>query len=374
MLNFLFLVIDPKVNLKNLKRIDWLSFLIILTISLIGLIFIFSTTYQPEAAFSSFLKKQCFGLVVGCGIYLFFSLIDYRILMAESFYGYAFLIALLIFTIIKGHVGMGARRWINLYFIKFQPSELVKILLPGFLTYYYSNETNIKNYKQMPLFLKLCSVIGITFLLILKQPDLGTAIIVLLTGVIMLWISGVAKKFFIISISFVLITSPIAWKFLKPYQKKRIEVFLGAGSSQKERYQIEQSKIAIGSGGLLGKGILKGSQNQLRFLPESRTDFIFAALCEEIGLLGALTVLLLYLLLFLRILLKILTLESFASKLLAIGLLTPIVLCTIININMVAGLLPIVGIPLPLMSYGLTSLWVTMASLGWINGIFVKEL
>lgn len=360
-------------NLKSIKRFDWLTFFIILTISLIGLLFVFSATYQPSIPFSTFFKKQISGLIIGLIIYFIFSILDYRVLCAESFYLYFPLIAILIFTIVKGHVGMGARRWIDLYFIKFQPSEIAKMLMPGFLTYYYLQVTNLKNQNTMTLFSKMVGMIILTFLLILKQPDLGTALVVLISGLIILWLTGVARKFFIISLVLGLICSPIAWKVLKPYQKKRIEVFLGAGSNQKERYQIEQSKIAIGSGGFLGKGILNGTQNQLQFLPESRTDFIFAVVCEETGIIGAFLLILLYIFLFCRILYKSLHLKNFSTKLLSVGLLTPIILCTIINITMVSGLLPIVGIPLPLLSYGLTSLWVTMATLGWINGIILKD-
>jgi rod shape determining protein RodA len=166
---------------------------------------------------------------------------------------------------------------------------------------------------------------------------------------------------------------PIIWSFvLREYQKNRIIVFFGQGNQKKEGYQIEQARIAIGSGGLWGKGLFNGTQNKLRFLPESRTDFIFAVLCEELGLCGALIIILCYLLLFLRSFLLITTLKDIYTQLFASGLLLPILLATIINISMVLGIVPIVGIPLPLMSYGLCNLWITIASFGAFQNIMLR--
>jgi len=170
------------------------------------------------------------------------------------------------------------------------------------------------------------------------------------------------------------VLTPISWKMLKPYQKKRVAVFLGYGESKKERYQIEQSQISIGSGGLLGKGILRGTQNRFSFLPERRTDFIFSVLCEELGFFGALLVILLYLLLFIRVFTIIMRIESPFIQLFAIGIVAHIFISAIINMFMVTGLLPIVGIPLPLMSYGLSNLWTTFISLGWLNSIKIQKL
>jgi len=198
---------------------------------------------------------------------------------------------------------------------------------------------------------------------------LGTAIIVFLSGVTLLWLAGIEKKFFIYSFVALLIFSPVALKSLKPYQRKRIEVFFGQGSKTKERYQIEQSKIAIGSGGISGKGICQGTQNRLNFLPESRTDFIFSVICEEWGILGALLILMLYIILFLRIGLIIFYLTNIFEKLLVTGIFLHIIYATIINLFMVTGLLPTVGIPLPFLSYGITNLWICYASIAWISNI-----
>jgi len=278
----------------------------------------------------------------------------------------------------NGWIALGAKRWISLYFFRFQPSELTKLFLPVFIAYYFCEQNQSvynQNTKQIkfknflfPLFILLLS-----FVLILKQPDLGTALIILLSGVIMFWFIGINKKFFIISISIIFLGAPFFWKALKPYQKQRILVLIGQGNNQKEGYQLEQSKIAIGSGGLTGKGLFKGTQNKLAFLPEDHTDFIFSVICEEWGFLGAILVLLLFSLLFIRIIFIILDLNNLFEQIIAIGLLSHIILSVCINIGMVTGILPIVGIPLPLFSYGITHLWITLASLGWLNNIAIRR-
>ncbi len=357
---------------RAINYIDWVSLFLILFLTGIGLAFVLSSTYAPEQPISTFFKKQLFGIISGLIIYLIFCFFDYRILCREGYTAYFIVLVLLLFTIIKGHVGMGAKRWMSIGLFKFQPSELVKLFFPAFVTTYYAHAT-LHHPPSIGFFTSLIALLLASTLLILKQPDLGTALIILFSGVIMLWIMGIGKKFFIYAALIFVGAAPITWHFLKPYQRKRIEVFLGGGDKQKERYQIEQSAIAIGSGGLFGKGFLKGTQNILRFLPESRTDFIFSVICEEWGFLGAILIIFLYAFLFLRIFAIIKAIPMFPAKLLAIGLFVHILLSTLINIMMVIGLLPIVGIPLPLISYGITNLWITFASLGWINGIFIRR-
>ncbi|MDR3549971.1 MAG: FtsW/RodA/SpoVE family cell cycle protein, partial [Candidatus Babeliales bacterium] len=222
-------------------------------------------------------------------------------------------------------------------------------------------------------FVPVLIILAISFVLILKQPDLGTALILAFSAAALLWLTGITRKFFVIGFLAVVLSAPVLWHVLKPYQKQRIAVFLGEGDVKKERYQLEQAKIAIGSGGLTGKGFLQGTQNKYLFLPESRTDFIFAVLCEETGFVGALILLFLYLLLFLRFFMVIISINIPFVQLLATGIIIHIVISTLINIGMVLGLLPVVGIPLPLMSYGVSNLWITFASLGWFNGIAMRR-
>lgn len=362
----------PLIDRRYIRYFDWMSFILMVMLSCIGLAFVFSATYQPEQPYSLFFKKQLLGMGLGLCIYLFFCLMDYRRLCRIGYFLYFATIALLLITMIKGHIGMGAQRWISVGLFKFQPSELAKLFLPAFIAHYFEteNEAGFYTFRQ---FIPVLAMLGLSTLLVLKQPDLGTAIIILTTGAVLIWLAGMPRRFFILAGLLFVVTTPLLWKSLKEYQKKRVLVFLGYGDTRKERYQIEQSKIAIGSGGLAGKGFLRGTQNKYLFLPESRTDFIFSVAAEEWGFIGTMTIIVLYLLLFLRLLMVITTIQNLFAQLLAAGLVIHIILSTVINIGMVTGLLPIVGIPLPFMSYGISHLWTTYASLGWINGIAIAR-
>lgn len=354
------------------RYFDWISCLLTFTLCLVGLFFIFSATYSPVAPYSLFFKKQLLGLLGGFVIYAVMCWANSKSLLYWGNIFYFGVIGLLLFTLCKGSIGMGAQRWINLFFIKIQPSELAKALFPAYMATLIAQQ---KNYHFSFTNLIPLVLIQITsFVLILKQPDLGTSLVFLFTGIVLIWIAGMPFKYFIYGGLFLCITAPFTWHYvLKEYQKNRIMVFLGHGQAHKERYQIEQAHIAIGSGGIVGKGFLKGTQNKLRFLPEGRTDFIFAVLCEEWGLVGAITVLLLYLILFIRILYQIMHVSDLSMHILALGIVFNIIFSTIINIGMVIGLLPVVGVPLPLMSYGLSNLWVTLASFAWIQSIIMHE-
>jgi rod shape determining protein RodA len=359
------------IDRRYFRYFDWISFFLIILLAGIGLLFVFSATYKPELPFSIFFKKQLGGILGGFLIYFFFCFIDFKTLMRWGYFIYFAIIIMLVFTLFKGSIGMGGQRWINLGLFKLQPSELAKLFFPAYATYFfYTSNSTIPSIKE---FVPVLCMLLVSFILILKQPDLGTALILMFSGLLISWLAGLPKKFFIIGFSFLLVTTPVSWSLLKPYQKGRILVFLGQGERKKERYQIEQSKIAIGSGGWSGMGFLKGTQNKLQFLPESRTDFIFSVIAEEFGFLGVIMLIVLFTLLFIRLLYVILSIKSFFFQLLAVGLILHIVLAMIINICMVIGLLPIVGIPLPLVSYGLANLWVTYASLGWFNGIAIRR-
>jgi len=359
------------IDRRYLRYFDWIGFIIILLLSTMSLLFVYSATYQPEKPISAFFNKQLFGIGSGLIIFIIMCCIDYRRLQRWGYFLYLGTIILLAWTLIKGSIGLGAQRWIDLGMVKFQPSELAKLFFPAFFTYYLvADKHGISKFQTI---LPILCTLSISIILILKQPDLGTAIIISISGLTLLWLAGINKKFFIWLFAIMFITAPLGWTFLKPYQKQRIAVFLGEGNSHKERYQIEQSIIAIGSGGLLGKGFLKGTQNTFQFLPESRTDFIFSVVCEEWGFLGALSLICIYFLLFTRFFIVIFSITDHYARLLATGLIIHIIISTIINMGMVTGLLPIVGIPLPLMSYGITHTWITFASLGWFNSIAMRR-
>ncbi len=362
---------------RYFRYFDWISFVLTLILLGLGLLFVFSATYSAEVPFSDHFKKQIFGTITGLIIYFFFCIKDLKLLIRFGYVAYLSTLILLLYTLTSGWIGMGARRWVSLYFFRFTPSEIAKLFLPTFISFslfgnnLHAGNAFIKMHFKKYLFSLI--ILSLSFILIVKQPDLGTALIVFCTGIILLWFTGLSKKFFIIAGLVSLTCTPLLWKSLKPYQQQRVLVLLGYGEVRKERYQIEQSKIAIGSGGLIGKGFLKGTQNKLAFLPEDHTDFIFSVICEELGFLGALLIIILFTLLFIRILFITMQIQNILIQVISIGLLMHILLSVCINIGMAIGILPIVGIPLPLFSSGITNLWITLASLGWLNNIAIRR-
>lgn len=351
---------------------DWINLILVLALSCVGLLFVFSATYTPQKPISACAAMQAFGVVSGLMIYILLFFTNRRVLAMWGTVLYYITLVLLVFTLAKGSIGMwGAQRWISIGFIRFQPSELAKLFFPAFFITTLGLEQG-RHPSKMAYF-QVISIMLISFFLILKQPDLGTALIILFSGILLLWLAHIGRAFFISLCIIAAIGAPIAWKTLKPYQKQRILVFLGGGEHRKERYQIEQSQIAIGSGGICGKGFLQGTQSHLHFLPASKTDFIFSVICEEAGLIGAIIVIMLFGLLFLRALINIAQIQELSQQLLAIGLITPTILSAIINISMVLGLMPIVGIPLPFVTYGVTHLWIEFAAMGWYNNIVARS-
>jgi rod shape determining protein RodA len=362
------------IDRRYLRYFDWVSFGLIISLLGIGLLFVFSATSKESITLSLFFKKQLFGAISGLVIYFVCCSIDLQVMCRWGYFGFFGVLGLLTYTMFGGWIGMGAKRWISLYFITFQPSELVKLILPLSFAFYFSEQKDINPLKpKLSEYVFPLTLLGISFLFVLKQPDLGTALVILFSGLIILWIARIPKAFFLVAGLICLLGAPVMWKNLKPYQQTRVLVLLGYGNTKKERYQVEQSKIAIGSGGLCGKGLLKGTQNKLSFLPEARTDFIFSVLCEEWGFIGALLILILFSLLFIRLTYITISIPKLLDQLVAVGLLAPIMLSTIINIGMVAGILPIVGIPLPLFTYGVTHLWITLACLGILNNIAIRR-
>jgi len=295
---------------------------------------------------------------------IFISFINIRTWHALGYLFYLVILGLLIWASLFGITAQGSQRWIDLYFLNLQPSELMKIaIIVCFAKYYHriqlSNVNKVKNiiFPILILFTPIVLVIG--------QPDLGTAILIGLSGIIVLWLAGLNIKYFFYSSLIFIISAPFVISFLKPYQKLRILTFfdpdkdpLGAG------YQIIQSKIAIGSGGFTGKGFLKGTQGYLEFLPEKHTDFIFTLFSEEFGFLGSIFLLLVYVILIFRILRIGALSRSFFGKFFCYGFGSAIFIYITVNMAMVLGLLPIVGSPLPIMSYGGSSMLATMVGLG----------
>jgi len=345
---------------EKLKSVDY--FLIIIII-LIGAISVFAIYSTERGEFSFYTKNHLLRLLVFFGMFLVLSFVRITFWYKNAYFFYAVCVSLLFITLFFGLMASGSRRWLDLYFLNLQPSEIMKIaIIVCFARYYHRIQTaEIQNYKfiLVPLILLL-----IPCYLVLQQPDLGTSILIAGTGVIIIWLAGLNIKYFVYSALLLIVSLPFAVSLLKPYQKSRILTFfnpdrdpLGAG------YQIIQSKIAIGSGGFFGKGFLKGTQSYLEFLPEKHTDFIFTLFSEEFGFIGSIMLLLLYILLIYRIISIGFYSKSFFSKLFCFGFASAIFLYIFVNISMVLGLLPIVGAPLPIMSYGGSSMLSIMLGL-----------
>ena len=345
-------------KVKNLDYILLLSILILSTLSL----FVMYSTDGGELLYHT--KSHFIKLLVFFALMLLISFFNIKFWHLSSYFLYGIIILLLIWVSIYGIKVSGSQRWMNLYFLALQPSELMKIGIILCLAKYYHRVSVEKVNSFNSIFFAL-TIILIPIILVVSQPDLGTSILIASSGLIILWLGGVKIKYFFFSFITFLISLPFIISNLQPYQKLRILTFLdpdrdplGAG------YQIIQSKIAIGSGGFSGKGFLQGTQSYLDFLPEKHTDFIFTLFSEEFGFIGSIGLLLLYLIIIIRIIrIGVISRSSFA-KLFCFGFAFSIFIYITVNLSMVLGLLPIVGSPLPIMSYGGSSMLATMIGFG----------
>ena len=359
-------MLTERLNTRNysfFEKLKSLDYFLILIIMLLGAISVFAIYSTESGEFSFYTKNHLIRLIAFFMMFLVLSFVRITFWYKNAYIFYLFCISLLVITLFFGLMASGSRRWLDLYFLNLQPSEIMKIaIIVCFARYYHRIQTaEIQNYKfiLVPLILLI-----IPCYLVIQQPDLGTSLLIAGSGIIIIWLAGLNIKYFIYSGLLLIVSLPFAVSLLKPYQKSRILTFfnpdrdpLGAG------YQIIQSKIAIGSGGFFGKGFLKGTQSYLEFLPEKHTDFIFTLFSEECGFLGSIMLLLLYILLIYRIISIGFYSKSFFSKLFCFGFASAIFLYIFVNISMVLGLLPIVGAPLPIMSYGGSSMLSIMLGL-----------
>ena len=343
--------------------IDPLLLIFIFLLVNVGLFILFSASNQNV----SVILKQTVWLLIGFLIMSIFSYIPPKFYYHWTPWIFSAGLLLLIGVLIFGNISKGARRWFDLGFFHLQPSEIMKLAMPMMLSYYFDN-------KKLPPKIKplIISLILLVFpvILIAKQPDLGTAIIISAAGLCVLLLAGLNWKLILIFLSLGALSTPILWHFMHGYQKERVLTFLNPESDPLgSGYHIIQSKIAIGSGGLFGKGWLHGTQSHLQFLPAHATDFIFAVTGEELGLIGCLALLILFLVVFGRGFYISSQAQDTFTRLLSGSLSLTFILCTFINIGMVVGILPVVGVPLPLISYGGSSIITTMAGFGVIMSI-----
>ena len=358
---------------EKLKSVDFLLILIVIIIGVVSCLAMYSTDGGNVLYYT---KSHIIRFGIFFLLFLVMSFIHTRFWYTLGYIFYAISLFMLVWALYFGVSVSGSQRWIDLYFLNFQPSELMKIaIIVCFSKYYHrvqSSDVQHIKYIIQPIILLILPIF-----LVISQPDLGTSILIALTGISVMWLAGLNVKYFVYSALLFLVTAPFVISILKPYQKIRILTFLnperdplGAG------YQIIQSKIAVGSGGLYGKGFLKGTQSYLEFLPEKHTDFIFTLFSEEFGFIGSVLLLLLYALLIYRVILIGLVVRSFFAKFYCFGFASAIFIYISINMSMVLGLLPIVGSPLPIMSYGGSSMLATMIGLSIVMSckIYSKEL
>ncbi|MGF1547508.1 MAG: rod shape-determining protein RodA [Thiotrichales bacterium] len=335
----------------------------LLSLMVFGLVVLYSASGQNELVMQRQLLRYGIGLAVMLAI---------ASLGAHRLYWWSpilYLVGVLLLLVVElaGDIGKGAQRWLDLGVVRFQPSELMKLAMPMMLAFFFSERRLPPTWQEITLALLLLVIpVGLIFL----QPDLGTAVLVAGSGLIVVFFAGVRWRSMFAAAALTAAAVPVLWHFLHDYQRQRVLTFfapesdpLGAG------YHIIQSKIAIGSGGVFGKGWLNGSQAQLQFLPERTTDFIFSVIGEEFGLLGALVLFALYLVVVLRGMQIAFNAQDTYGRLLAASISATFFIYVFVNVGMVSGLLPVVGVPLPLISYGGTSMVTLLAGFGMLMSI-----
>ena len=346
---------------QKIKEIDYILLICIIILSFISLLVMYSTD-GGEVLYHT--KSHFIKLIIFFPLMMIIAFFNIKYWHSFAYIFYFIIVLLLVWVSFFGLKASGSQRWMNLYLFVLQPSELMKIAIILTLAKYYHRIKN-ENINSFVSIATVLTVITIPIILVISQPDLGTSVLIALSGLIILWIAGIKIKYFVFSFIVSIMSLPFIISFLKPYQKLRILTFLdpdrdplGAG------YQIIQSKIAIGSGGLNGKGFLKGTQSYLDFLPEKHTDFIFTLFSEEFGFIGSIGLLILYTIIIIRIIRIGVISRSNFSKLFCFGFAFSIFIYIVVNLSMVLGLLPIVGSPLPIMSYGGSSMLATMIGFG----------
>jgi rod shape determining protein RodA len=351
---------------QSIRGISWGLVLLICTAAGFGIAVLYSAadgSMEPWAA------KQTIRFAIALILMVGAALVDIRHWFRAAYWVYAIVLALVVAVDLRGFAGMGAQRWIDLGLIQLQPSELMNVAVVLALARYFHSLSGEDVGRIRYLILPALTV-GVPAALVLKQPDLGTAIMLLMGGAALFFIAGVRLRYFTLTAAAAAAALPGVWHFLRDYQKSRIYTFLDPDSDPLGAgYHILQSKIALGSGGLFGKGFLQGSQSHLSFLPEKQTDFIFTTLAEEFGFVGGLGLLALYSLIIVYGFAIALRSRNHFGRLLGLGVVTNFFLSVFINTAMVMGLIPVVGVPLPLISYGGTAMLAVMFGFGLLINV-----
>lgn len=363
---------------KLISSYDAWFILVVLLIMGLGLLSIYSVTYTSSSqGVRAIFTRQMIWFLLAWIVFLIAASVDYHEIARYGMIFYLVCLALLVVVLLAGRTGMGARRWLSLGLFDIQPSEWVKLAIVLVLARYFSERQNPLGIGLRDLIIPLVWV-GIPLVLVLKQPDLGTAIVLVFILVVMVFMVGVRSKTLGFSVILSLMAFPFFWEIfwgsLKTYQRNRLIAFINPALDPMGRgYHALQSKIAIGSGGWFGKGLFGGTQSQLKFLPEGHTDFVFAVFAEEWGFLGVLVLLTLYFLLIAWGIETAYKAKDTLGLFLAVGVVAMLTFYIGVNMGMTLGLVPVVGVPLPLMSYGGNSLLTVMAGLGLLLNIKLRR-
>ncbi|MGH9775796.1 MAG: rod shape-determining protein RodA [Candidatus Acidiferrales bacterium] len=347
-------------------ELDWTLLGIVMAICAIGVAEIYSST--RTGAMAGMQWKQLGWIAAGLAVMLLISRLDYHTLLDQAPLLYVIGIAGLLAVLAVGHTRLGAKRWVNIGGVFLQVSELMKLVIIIVLARFFSEVRTDR--LSLGDLVKAGCLVGLPSLLILKQPDLGTAMVLIPVAVVGAFLAGVQWKHGVAIILLGTLMLPVGWHFLKPYQKQRLETFLRPEENpQTAGYQILQSEIAVGSGGVWGKGFGKGSQNQLGFVPVRYSDFILASLAEEFGFVGVFFTLALYLALLLRLVDNAQKAKDRAGMLVVMGVTAILGFHVLVNSGMVIGFMPVTGIPLPLMSYGGSAITFVFLALGLVMNV-----
>ncbi|WPX96843.1 Rod shape-determining protein RodA [Candidatus Bandiella woodruffii] len=357
---------------SSLKK-DYLPGLLLGLLSVLMLVSIFSMYSVSGGVVAPIVTKQLYISALSLFMMFVFSKINLKLIFRSSYDVYLVILCALVVTEFLGHIGMGAKRWINLGIINIQPSEFMKIGLILALAHYFYN-CHVDSIVKTRFLLSPAILVLLPSILIMKQPNLGTAMIIISTAATIFFLAGVRVRVFVCLGVITLVSMPIIWRFLYDYQKTRVLTFLdpmhdklGAG------YNIIQSIISIGSGGVFGKGFLKGSQNQLDFLPENHTDFIFGLIAEEGGFVLCLALFLIYFAITLILYLMSVRCDFQFHRLVILGFASLLFFHVFINIGMISGLLPVVGVPLPFLSYGGSNFIAMMIGVGLVLNCYTNK-
>ncbi len=357
------------IDRRILPAFDWRLAASAAGLAALSVLIIYSTSGLHSSLFRrSLYLKQATWAVMGLFAMILLCRLHYRTIWRFAYPIYGVILTGLLLTALIGRAGLGAQRWLSIGPFAFQPSEFMKLSLIVLLARYFEDHKDDLRAPRtfiLPILLTLLPAA-----LVLRQPDLGTAIMLLFTSASILVLMGLKMRYFVMLGTLGAVITPVLWRFLRDYQKSRLLVFIDPGMDPMGAgYHLAQSKIAVGSGGLIGKGWMAATQSQLNFLPANHTDFIFAGLAEQLGFIGSLGLLLLYAYLFSKGLRLAKDARDLFTMVTSFGIVSMMALQVVINIGMVVGIMPVVGIPLPLLSYGGSAMLMNMLAVGLLLNI-----